>query len=357
MKSVRYGIFIIIGAGLWACSSVSKRYVQRSEIVVSNGHVRPSPEVVAFIAPYGDSLEVEMNRVIGFATANFERARPEGALGNLLADLSLQYALENGLVNTSEHPICLLNHGGLRSPISAGPVTVGDIYKLMPFDNTLVVLKLNRSVLPEIHAYLKQSGGEPISGFEVTNAQLLGIGAEEVVTVVTSNYLALGGDNMDFFKQPLSKIDHSKLLRDIIIEYVEATDTIAPLVNGRIRFLQHSAVLGAGVALSPSVLAYPKRPDSLRKITILHTNDTHSNIETFPETHATYPGRGGIALRHTLIQQIRREEKNVLLFDAGDIFQGTPYFNKFNGTLEMKLMSMLGYDCATMISILASTVF
>jgi 5'-nucleotidase len=116
----------------------------------------------------------------------------------------------------------------------------------------------------------------------------------------------------------------------------------------RRKFLQHSAVLGAGVALSPSLLAYPKRPTSLRKITILHTNDTHSNIETFPDNHAAFPSRGGVARRHTLIQQIRREEKHVLLFDAGDIFQGTPYFNKFNGSLEMKLMSMLEYDCATM---------
>lgn len=116
----------------------------------------------------------------------------------------------------------------------------------------------------------------------------------------------------------------------------------------RRKFLQHSAVLGAGVALSPSLLAYPKRPESLRKITILHTNDTHSNIETFPDNHAAFPSRGGVARRHTLIQQIRREEKHVLLLDAGDIFQGTPYFNKFNGTLEMKLMSMLEYDCATM---------
>lgn len=236
MKSIGYGIFIIIGAGLWACSSVSKRYVHRSEIVVSNNYVQPSKEVEAFVAPYGDSLELEMNQVIGFATANFERARPEGALGNLLADLSLHYALDHELVDVTDHPICLLNHGGLRSPISAGPVTVGDIYKLMPFDNTLVVLKLNRSVLPEIHAYLKQSGGEPISGFEVTNDQLVGIGTYEVITVITSNYLALGGDNMDFFKHPISKIDHPKLLRDIIIEYVEATDTIVPLVNGRIRF-------------------------------------------------------------------------------------------------------------------------
>jgi len=116
----------------------------------------------------------------------------------------------------------------------------------------------------------------------------------------------------------------------------------------RRKFLQHSAVLGAGVALSPSLLAHPQRPESLQKITILHTNDTHSNIETFPENHAAFPSRGGVARRHTLIQQIRREEQHVLLVDAGDIFQGTPYFNKFNGTLEMKLMSMLEYDAATM---------
>ena len=69
--------------------------------------------------------------MIGFATANFERARPEGALGNLLADLSLHYALDHELVDVTEHPICLLNHGGLRSPISAGPVTVGDIYSII----------------------------------------------------------------------------------------------------------------------------------------------------------------------------------------------------------------------------------
>ena len=67
------------------------------------------------------------------------------------------------------------------------------------------MLKLNRSVLPEIHAYLKQSGGEPISGFEVTNDQLVGIGTYEVITVITSNYLALGGDNMDFFKHPIRR--------------------------------------------------------------------------------------------------------------------------------------------------------
>ncbi|RFC55002.1 bifunctional metallophosphatase/5'-nucleotidase [Brumimicrobium aurantiacum] len=113
-------------------------------------------------------------------------------------------------------------------------------------------------------------------------------------------------------------------------------------------FLQKSAIVGTGLAISPSLLSFPKHPEHLEKITILHTNDTHSNIETFPSTHAKYPDQGGVARRYSLLKQIRKEEKNVLLLDAGDIFQGTPYFNKFHGELEMKLMSHMGYDCATM---------
>lgn len=84
-----------------------------------------------------------------------------------------------------------------------------------------------------------------------------------------------------------------------------------------------------------------------RHITILHTNDTHSHIEPFDADHSRNPNRGGVARRATLIEQIRKENKNTLLLDAGDIFQGTPYFNYFGGELEFKLMSMLKYDVAT----------
>ncbi len=82
-------------------------------------------------------------------------------------------------------------------------------------------------------------------------------------------------------------------------------------------------------------------------ITILHTNDVHSRIEPFPATHARYPGRGGFARRATLVKNIRRENPNTLLFDAGDVFQGTPYFNYFGGELEFRLMSDMGYDAIT----------
>ena len=87
--------------------------------------------------------------------------------------------------------------------------------------------------------------------------------------------------------------------------------------------------------------------NKVKKITILHTNDVHSHIDPFPATDPRKPNMGGVARRAAIIEQIRKEEANVLLLDAGDIFQGTPYFNYYGGELEFKLMSMMKYDLAT----------
>ena len=88
--------------------------------------------------------------------------------------------------------------------------------------------------------------------------------------------------------------------------------------------------------------------DSLEQthITILHTNDVHSYIDPFPNDYPRSPGMGGVAKRAAIISEIRKENKNVLLLDAGDIFQGTPYFNYYGGELEFKLMSMMKYDAS-----------
>lgn len=94
-------------------------------------------------------------------------------------------------------------------------------------------------------------------------------------------------------------------------------------------------------------LTFAKELSYTKHITILHTNDTHSHIDPLPLDNPTHPNQGGVARRATLIEQIRKENPNTLLFDAGDIFQGTPYFNFYGGELEFKLMSMLKYDAAT----------
>ena len=86
--------------------------------------------------------------------------------------------------------------------------------------------------------------------------------------------------------------------------------------------------------------------DRTTELTILHTNDTHSHI--FPVNNGKYKGFGGMAQRAQLIKDIRKDNRNVLLLDAGDIFQGTPYFNFFGGEVEYKLMSRMKYDAVTL---------
>jgi len=105
-------------------------------------------------------------------------------------------------------------------------------------------------------------------------------------------------------------------------------------------------VLGGSAALIalPSFIS----PDERTKITILHTNDTHSRIDPFLPDDSKFPGLGGVNKRMSLIEKIRDQEEHVLLFDAGDIFQGTPYFNLYGGEVEFKAMSEMGYDAATM---------
>ena len=115
----------------------------------------------------------------------------------------------------------------------------------------------------------------------------------------------------------------------------------------RRRFLKNTFAGAALLALGmDSRSAFAK--DDHVKLTILHTNDVHSRIDPFPMDDVKYGGRGGVAPRAALISKIRKEEDNVLLLDAGDIFQGTPYFNFYGGELELKMMSMMGYDAAIM---------
>ena len=116
--------------------------------------------------------------------------------------------------------------------------------------------------------------------------------------------------------------------------------------NSRRDFIK-LASLGMIAGCSSFLPAMARNDDQIVKLTILHTNDVHSHIDPFDDNHPRFPGMGGVAVRSAMIKKIRQEERNVLLLDAGDIFQGTPYFNMFGGELEMKLMSLMGYDAAT----------
>ena len=116
------------------------------------------------------------------------------------------------------------------------------------------------------------------------------------------------------------------------------------MINRR-TFLSTSAAFGASIAAFPRDLLKASAADTV--ITILHTNDTHSQIDPLPANDVN-AGKGGVARRATLVKRIRKENPNTLLVDAGDVLQGTPYFNFYKGEVEYKAMSAIGYDVGTL---------
>src|SRR5213078_3481007 len=126
-------------------------------------------------------------------------------------------------------------------------------------------------------------------------------------------------------------------------------------------FLRTAAVAGLSLPLARSSSLFRWRDPALSLaaplleplagetlITILHTNDTHSQIDPILDNDKTYAGKGGVARRATLVKRVRKENPNTLLIDGGDVCQGTPYFNFYRGEVEYKAMSLIGYDVVTL---------
>lgn len=186
--------------------------------------VYPDQEIKAMIAPYKARLDAEMNEVIGqVGTELFGRAEGESPLANFVADLTRAV-----IADSTGLPIDLgvTNTGGLRVPLAVGSVQLSDVYELMPFDNTLVVLRLSGAQMQQLYARAAQQGNIVFSGnskLVVEDGQLATalIDGERIdpaasYLVATSSYLAEGGDNVTVFKQAETVEKTNILLRDAI---------------------------------------------------------------------------------------------------------------------------------------------
>lgn len=223
---LKYFLLIFIGAGLWACSSVSTITVDSDTTPVAFEGNDPNA-VDSIVAPYKAELEAEMNEVIAHAKQDFEKGRPGGSLNNWAADAALQSQIRNARLKGPT--FCLLNVGGLRNTINKGDVTLADIFKVMPFDNEIVWVELPVSTLKKIEEYLLNSGGEPIAGARLKNGKLEVDGMNEstqTVWVITSDYLFNGGDNMSFFQDNIASSSSNVLLRDAFIEEAKIQGTL-----------------------------------------------------------------------------------------------------------------------------------
>lgn len=215
---IRFFIILLLGAGLLACSSYNRIIVDNEQIKVDNS-IKSNTRIDSIILPYRIDLEKEMNEILAVAEMDFLVQRPCGNLNNWVADATYNYQVSH--LRLDAPTFCLLNTGGIRSSINKGNVTRGDIFKIMPFDNLIVCVKMPVSSLIDIEKYLIASGGEPISGAFLKNGKLLIDGVNdktEYVWIITSDYLVNGGDKMTFFKQNLEIVTSTVLLRDVLIE-------------------------------------------------------------------------------------------------------------------------------------------
>lgn len=248
LLSVKYLLLIPL-LFLVSCSAVNQVTEQESFYVqgyefwnyTMRDHIGDDADIHAIIEPYRDELKDQLNKVLTISTGLIERNKPEGALGNLTADILRNRATRE--LGETVH-IAILNNGGLRIPLPHGPVNVGHIYELMPFENYITILKFPGEKVIRIADEIAAFGGEPVSGirFRIHNGRaediLVGnrsVDPDSTYWVATNNWLADGGGGMPTLWEPLERVDKEVLLRDAFIEYLKYVSEIEPATDSRIR--------------------------------------------------------------------------------------------------------------------------
>jgi len=203
------------------------------------------------IAPYKVEMESKMNNIIGYSTQTLTSFHPESPLGNFVADVvfeaGFEYAQNKESLSCEKwNTISLINFGGLRAPINEGDISIRNIYELMPFDNEIVIVSLGPSEVVNMLNYLFVKEGQPLSNGKArlsSDKQTLFIGGrtynmEKHIYVITSDYLAKGGDKMSFFKSA-EMIQTGILMRDALLDYVAKKKELPIFkVEDRIHFVR-----------------------------------------------------------------------------------------------------------------------
>jgi 2',3'-cyclic-nucleotide 2'-phosphodiesterase (5'-nucleotidase family) len=234
MKLRNYSTYII-AILLVACNPTYTLHSYNNKVIGVEAKVDST--ILTIISPYQNGIEDQMNEVLTYAKHDLTKGRPQSTIGNFVTDLCLFY---------SDADICVMNNGGLRTTISKGEITRGKLYELMPFENELVVLKLNKDEYISLLNYIGNRGGEPFSGTTITinkdgqvlsNAWPVNFEDGKLVRVLTSDYLANGGDKMWFFKGK-EQIKVGIKLRDAIIDYCSNRDSISSQIDSRLIIIE-----------------------------------------------------------------------------------------------------------------------
>ncbi|MBN2746333.1 MAG: 5'-nucleotidase C-terminal domain-containing protein [Bacteroidales bacterium] len=186
-------------------------------------------QIDSTIKPYKEKVDSAMNEVIGFSEVEHFKNKPNGLLNNLSADMVLEMSKKQAPATGMIPQICLLNYGGLRFPLPKGSITIGNVYQLMPFENEMVLLKLTGNQVDSLFRYVIESEGQPIAGCKILKKgkdyqafiNNKPFDKTKNYVLVTSDYLADGGDKMSFLKNPTDYYRTGVLIRDAMIDYIK----------------------------------------------------------------------------------------------------------------------------------------
>lgn len=210
------------------------------ETIKINSNLNHDDKIDKMIAPQKHILDSLMNVVITTSDEELIKDKPNGTLNNFCADIMLQI----GKRYDNDASICIINYGGIRlNSIPKGNITKGKIYELMPFDNMIVIQKINGNDLIDILNYIASQGGWPIAGIsmEIKNSKSQSIlvngypiDNNKIYTMVISDYLANGGDNLNILKK-IPQTNTGLIMREAFIEELQKIKTIYPNKEKRIK--------------------------------------------------------------------------------------------------------------------------
>lgn len=223
---------------LAACSpKLQLAETQKQEYPIKTGQPQDS-SVLAYVQPYKIKLDSMMNRVIGNSAVEISKGNPEGLLNDFVCDATADIARKNNI----KFDFVIMNTGGLRGDLPKGDIHVGDIFGVMPFENALSTVNYSGVQIQKIADWAASKNGQPVSGmrFVIDQDKAAEVTIEgkplnptATYTVLTSDYLAGGGDDSPF-SSGTNRKDYTLKIRDVLIQYIEQQKTLNPKTDGRI---------------------------------------------------------------------------------------------------------------------------
>ncbi|MFH6944872.1 5'-nucleotidase C-terminal domain-containing protein [Flavobacterium sp. FlaQc-50] len=246
VKLKKYNGFLklfVIFLTLFFITSCSKNYnltkIEGKQLPITE-KAPQTPEIETFITPYRNNINKDLDSILAYCPETLEKStgKWQTSIGNLIADVCLKRG--NTVFNAREKKdidLCFLNHGGIRAILPKGNVTKRTAFEIMPFENNLVVLALKGEQLVAMTSYIiKEKKPHPLAGMTFTiskdntpkNILVQGkpLDTNKTYYVATNDYLANGGDNMNFFLKTTQKFDLNYKLRNVLIDYFKEVDTI-----------------------------------------------------------------------------------------------------------------------------------